>query len=269
MSRLPTLRPSLLDYLVEQKRGAARQARTSAFARSGTSVTAEGVTTVDGTQNLTGDLNVSGEFSTLDTDGSVLLKSGTQEYGDRGLTIRRDDGGEALVVKRTFSAGDPFQSLRLFDRSARAIGGDSIISPTGFDAPHVPIPFTPSDVTTSAYARTTSSATFVPLFEHDGFRQNPGLRLKVKAWCSNGTTTADIQVWDVLGGAYLDTFLGSPPPSVINVPLATTTPTVFESESMVLPGWMSDPMQIEIHAKVTAGTGSVSVAVLRSIGYGI
>ena len=50
MSKLPTLRPSLLDYLVEQKRGAERQANSSAFARSGTSVTAEGVVTVAGAQ---------------------------------------------------------------------------------------------------------------------------------------------------------------------------------------------------------------------------
>jgi hypothetical protein len=218
-------------------------------------------------QNLTGDMSVSGEFSTLDTDGSVLLKSGTQEFGDRGFAAYRDDGTPAIVVKRVFSAGDPRQSLRLLDPSGVTIGGDSNLANSGFDAPHIPIPFTPSDVTLSTYARSTSSTTFVPLFEHYGYRQNPGLKLKVKAWCSDGTTTADIQVWDVLNGVYLDTFFGSPPPSVINVPLATTTPTVFESESMVLLGAMSDETQIEIHVKRTAGAGSVSVAVLRSIGY--
>jgi len=269
MSRLPKLRPSLTDYVVEQTRQAGRQARTSAFARSGTSVTAEGTTTTDGTWDLSGDLNVSGEFTTLDTDGSDLLKSGTQEHGDRGLSIYRDDGSPALVVKRTFGAGDPRQSLRMLDPMGATIGGDSIVAISGFDAPHIPIPFTPSNVATTTFAQTTASATFVALFEAYTFYQNPGLRLKVKAWCSNGTTTADIQVWDVLGGAYLDTFFGAPPPSVINVPLATTAPTVFESESMLMPGLMSADMQLEIHAKVTAGTGSVSVAVLRSIGRGL
>ena len=269
MSKLPSTGPSLQRYLRQQAHTAQRQQQSSAFARSGTSVTAEGVTTVDGTQNLTGDLNVSGEFATLDTDGSVLLKSGTQEHGDRGLSVFRDDGSPALIVKRTFGAGDPRQSLRMFDPMGATIGGDSIVAISGFDAPHIPIPFTPSNVATTTFAQTTSSATFVPLFEAYTFYQNPGLRLKVKAWCSNGTTTADIQVWDVLGAAYLDTFFGAPPPSVINVPLATTAPTVFESESMLMPGLMSADMQLEIHAKVTAGTGSVSVAVLRSIGCGL
>jgi hypothetical protein len=212
-------------------------------------------------------MSVSGEFSTLDTDGSVLLKSGTQEFGDRGFSVFRDDGTPAVVVKRIFGAGDSRQSMLFRDPNGATIGGDSILSFAGFDAPHIPIPFTPSDVTSSAYARTTSSATFVPLFEHYGYRQNPALHLKVKAWCSDATTTADIQVWDVIGGVYLDTFFGSPPPSVINVPLATTVPTVFESESMMLPGNMSDDMQLEIHVKRTAGAGSVSLAVLRSIGF--
>jgi hypothetical protein len=60
MSKLPTLRPSLLDYLVEQKRGAKRQANSSAFARSGTVVSAEGVVTVDGELDVAGTLNVTG-----------------------------------------------------------------------------------------------------------------------------------------------------------------------------------------------------------------
>jgi hypothetical protein len=266
MSKLPDANPTLTAYLVRQQRQMVRQANSSAFARSGTSVTAEGVTTTDGTWDLNGDLNVSGEFSTLDTDGSVLLKSGTQEFGDRGFAAFRDDGTPAIVVKRVFS-GDLQQSMQFYDPSGQTIGGESILSPNGFDAPHIPIPFTPSDVTLNTYARTTSSTTFVPLFEHYGYRQNPALHLKVKAWCSDATTTADIQVWNVIGGVYLDTFLGSPPPSVIQIPLATTVPTVFESESMMLPGSMSTDMQLEIHVKRTAGAGSVSLAVLRSIGY--
>jgi len=255
----------LQRYLRQQARNAQRQASSSAFARSGTAVTAEGVTTVDGTQNLTGDLNVSGEFVTLDTDGSVLLKSGTQERGDRGFSTFRNDGSPAIAVRVVFP--DSPQSLQLYDRAGKIIGGDVVIGSGGMDAPHIPIPFTPSNVATTTFAQTTSSATFVALFEADTKYQNPGLQLKVKAWCSDATTSADIQVWDVLGGVYLDTFFGSPPPSVINVPLGTTTPTVFETESMVLPGGMSDPMRLEIHAKRTAGAGSVSVAVLRSIGF--
>jgi hypothetical protein len=73
MSKLPTLRPSLLDYLVEQKRGAKRQANTSAFARSGTRVSAEGMTTVDGELDVTGNLVVSGHAA---IEGTLSLPAG-------------------------------------------------------------------------------------------------------------------------------------------------------------------------------------------------
>ena len=239
--------------------------RSLSGARGPASATA-GPVTVDNTMVLNGSQTVNGEFTTLDTDGSVLLKSGTQDHGDRGLSVYRDDGTPAIVIKRTFTPTDPRQSMILYDSIGHSIGGDAILSPTGFDAPHVPIPFTPSNVTNNNHAQATSSATFAALFEHDGYRQNAGLQLKVKAWCSNGTTTADIQVWDVIHSAYLCAPFTTTP-VVISVPTATTAPTVFEGGSMLLPGLMSDPMQLEIHAKVTAGTGSVSVAVLRSFGY--
>jgi len=226
-----------------------------------------GTTTLGGTVPVSGNMTVPGEFTALDTDGSVLLKSGTQEFGDRGLTVNRDDGTPAIVVKRVFSAGDVRQSLQMYDPSGRAIAGDSIVAQSGFDVPNVPIPWTPSDVTLNTYARSTSSVTFVPLFEHYGYRQNPGLRLKIKAWCSDATTTADIQVWDAIGGSYLAGFFA--PVRVINVPLATTTPTVFTSLAMVLPGAMAEDIQLEIHVKRTAGAGSVNVAVVRSIGTGL
>jgi len=73
MSKLPTLRPSLLDYLEGQKRNAKRQANSSAFARSGTSVTAEGVTTVDGELDVTGNLTVSGHAAIT---GTLSLPAG-------------------------------------------------------------------------------------------------------------------------------------------------------------------------------------------------
>jgi hypothetical protein len=60
MSKLPDANPTLTAYLVRQRRQAERQANSSAFARSGTSVSAEGVTTVDGELDVTGDLVVSG-----------------------------------------------------------------------------------------------------------------------------------------------------------------------------------------------------------------
>lgn len=83
MSKLPKLRPSLLDYLTEQKRGAARQARTSAFARSGTSVTAEGVTTVDGELDVTGTLDVTGPLA---VHGTAAFDGNTTIGGNAAIT---------------------------------------------------------------------------------------------------------------------------------------------------------------------------------------
>jgi len=60
MSKLPSTGPSLQRYLRQQARSAERLVNSSAFARSGTAVTAEGVTTVDGELDVAGTLNVTG-----------------------------------------------------------------------------------------------------------------------------------------------------------------------------------------------------------------
>ena len=79
MSKLPDANPTLTAYLVRQKRQAERRANTSAFARSGTSVTAENVTEVDGTLNVVGNLAVTGpaSFSGDTTIGGNAAITGT------------------------------------------------------------------------------------------------------------------------------------------------------------------------------------------------
>jgi hypothetical protein len=73
MSKLPDANPTLTAYLVRQRRQAERQANSSAFNRSGTSVTAEGVTEVDGELDVTGDLVVSGHAAIT---GTLSLPAG-------------------------------------------------------------------------------------------------------------------------------------------------------------------------------------------------
>ena len=70
MSRLPSTGPSLQRWLRQQERKAQRQQQSSAFARSGTSVTAEGVVTVDGELDINGPLAVHG---TADFDGDTTI----------------------------------------------------------------------------------------------------------------------------------------------------------------------------------------------------
>jgi len=81
MSKLPTLRPSLLDYLEGQKRNAKRQANSSAFARSGTSVTAEGV------------VEVGGLLASFDFDGT-----GPSDMGTKGWAFGSDGGPSWFII---------------------------------------------------------------------------------------------------------------------------------------------------------------------------
>ena len=63
MSKLPTTALTLSRHLRQQQRQMVRLADTSAFALSGTSVTAEGVVTVDGELDVTGAMVVGGTLS--------------------------------------------------------------------------------------------------------------------------------------------------------------------------------------------------------------
>ena len=73
MSKLPSTGPSLQRWLRQQERKAQRQQQSSAFARSGTSVSAEGVVTVDGELDINGPLAVHGNaaFDGYTTIGGV------------------------------------------------------------------------------------------------------------------------------------------------------------------------------------------------------
>jgi len=76
MSKLPETGPSLLRHLRQQQRQMVRQADSSAFARSGTAVTAEGVTTVDGEHIVDGSETVNGPLAVHGTaafDGNTTI----------------------------------------------------------------------------------------------------------------------------------------------------------------------------------------------------
>lgn len=195
-----------------------------------------------------------------------LFRVGVQENGDRGLTVRRSDGTVALEIRKVFTPDDAAQAMMLRDRDGRVIAGDATLSPAGFDAPHLQLTFTPTDYTSGALAQSTSSATFAPLHECRTFRQNPFLAPQLMVRCSDATTAAEVQFYDVIHAGYLGGFFGTPPVHTVTVPAGTTAFTLFELPSSIqLPGQMSDPMHLEIHARVTAGTGSVMVAPVRTV----
>jgi hypothetical protein len=208
-----------------------------------------------------------GDVVMLNADLVEVFRVGIMPAGDRGLRIKRADDTTALEMYDVFGSGH--QSLVLWDKAHRIIAGDSILAASGFDAPHIPMPFHPVDPTVAGRAVTTSATTFTATHEHRGYRQNPALKPQFTVQCSDATTAAEVQVWDVLNATYLGGFLGTPATHTISVPAGTTAYTVFEfSSALQLPGLMSDDIQLEVHARVTAGTGSVTVAPVKSIGAG-
>lgn len=210
-----------------------------------------------------------GDVVMLDQNMVELFRLGIQPFGDRGIVMRRADGSIVFEVRKVFGETDVAQSYVVRDRQGKRIGGDSILSPTGFDAPHINHPFVPVDYTSSSIAQSTSSTSFVATHEHRGFRQNPAMGMQVMVKCSDEFTSAEVQVFNVLTGTYLGGFLGSPGVHTIAVPAGTTTFSLFEfSSRLAMPGSMSDAIQLEIHARVTGGSGLVSVAPVRTVGSG-
>lgn len=271
MSARPDPWRTLSGEIRKMKEQLRRLSNASPFSGSGWSVIDPGQVMQDGSVTIPSNgllLVDGGDVVMLNESLVEVFRLGVMAWADRGLTIRREDGTKVFELSRPFASTDA-QGLRIYDRVERIIGGDALLSASGFDAPHIPMPFIPTDYTSGATAQATSSGTFVATHEHRGFRQNPALKAQFMAKCSDGTTSADVQVYDVTNATYLGGFNGSPATHAITVPTGTTVFTLFEfSSALQLPGLMSDDMHLEIHARVTAGAGSVTVAPVRTIGSG-
>lgn len=89
MGRLPSTGPSLRRHLRQQTRQAQRQQQSSAFNRSGTSVTAEDVTEVEGTLNVVGALVI---------DGTETVNGPLVVHGAATLDGTTTIGGNASIV---------------------------------------------------------------------------------------------------------------------------------------------------------------------------
>ena len=85
MSRLPSTGPSLQRWLRQQERKAQRQQQSSAFNRSGTSVTAEGVQSLDGTLTVAPDTGFVSIDGSLGVHGTAAFDGSTTIGGD--LTV--------------------------------------------------------------------------------------------------------------------------------------------------------------------------------------
>ena len=125
-----------------------------------------------------------GDVVMLDTDGSTLFKLGPQEFGDRGVSIYRENGTPALeVTKPNVNA---VQAWRMKDSSENVILAESGFG-AGLGRPRLPShPFPTSTPAYGAYGPevSTSSTSWATLFAVHDRRQNP-------LWCSaSGAATA-------------------------------------------------------------------------------
>ena len=140
MSRLPSTGPSLQRYLRQQARAAQRQQQSSAFNLSGTSVTAEGVVTVDGELDINGPLAVHG---TADFDGDTTIGGNAAITGTLSLPagiIDNDALANPIVSQSVYATILNFNlTAHTFSTPLPVIKTVTITVPAGFTAANVEV----------------------------------------------------------------------------------------------------------------------------------
>lgn len=206
-----------------------------------------------------------GDFLLLDTDGSTVFRLGPQFFGDRGVSISREDGSQALVMAQPFEGFDG-QLIIMQDRFGNVILRESPFG-EGADVPYLPLTFQPVTAASAAVQFgphglevSTTSGTFVDAFKWRGYRHNPWLRMRLQVRCSDTTTSAEVQVVDKATGDPLEPFLGSP---WLGTRATGTTAyvAVDPAVGLALPGVPEDTIEVAVQVRRTAGAGTV-VAVL-------
>lgn len=206
-----------------------------------------------------------GDVIMLDTDGSVLFRLGAQAFGDRGLSVYRDNGTLAFEVAKPNALA--VQAWRLKDSV-----GTEIVSESGFGEglgrPRLPChPFPTATPAWAAYGPevSTTSATFTTLFAMQDRRQNPLWAPAVMVKCSDTTTSAEVRVVHTTTGTALTEFGFGAWAGVR--PVGTTTYLEL-TPALIVPSTITvgDRYRFEIQARRTAGAGTVTLAIPESIG---
>ena len=144
----------------------------------------------------------------------------------------------------------------------------------GLGAPFLALPVQPvaaspgTAVTCGAHGfeRATTSATFETLFAHVGYQQNLLWRPGFIVRCSDGTTAGEVQAVDLLTGTPLNVFGGAAWLGVVAAGTTIDTALAEPVGGLLLPGVWGAQIRIGIQARRTAGAGSLTVSVTKSIG---
>ena len=109
------------------------------------------------------------------------------------------------------------------------------------------------------------SATFETIYQYTGTQQNVLWNLRLAVHTSDTTTAAELQALDLATGTPLMRFGALP--WLPAHPVGSTAVVVHEpAGGLLLPGaWGSEP-KLGVQARRTAGIGTVTVSVTKSIG---
>lgn len=207
-----------------------------------------------------------GDLILLEADGDEIFVIGEQPYGDRGISAYRDDGTEALSVRKPLP-GFP-QRVAIFDRDGHEIFTEGGLS-DGIDRPFFSIPIQPYLASAgplsagpNGFEVSTTSTTFATTHVGMWRRSNYLTRWRWQIRCSDASTAAEVRV--VVNGTHLGTYLGSPWTGVRAA--GSTSYVEVLSARLTLPGAYLDQMSVTVQARRSAGTGTVSVALTEARG---
>lgn len=171
--------------------------------------------------------------------------------GKAGLLVRREDGTFALVVGAQSGA---YQYLAIQDRTGNVIISDDALSGGGIARPYIPMNFSDGN---SAHWGSTTSATFVSLYTHIGFRMQPKLYGVVQVLADAGTS-GELQLWDGANNVQL---------ALATIGVAESSYKTFGAIDISSAASVYGGMNLQLRARRTAGTGSIYICPVHIAGY--
>lgn len=210
-----------------------------------------------------------GDVVMLDADGSEMLRIGPQQHGDRGVSVSREDGSLALVVRKAFS-NSTLQTLEIRDRLGNLIVSEEALG-WGLSRPFLQIPMRPVMATPTALMHgqygpevPVTSGTFETTHQAWYARHNQYGRFCFQIAASDATTAAEVRVINVATGNPLAAFFQ---PSWLGTRAVGDTAFVeVVSPPLSVPGDPDDRISIAAQVRRSAGAGTLTVALPESHG---
>lgn len=224
-----------------------------------------------------GDLTVSGgalivdggDFLLLDTDGSTVFRLGPQQYGDRGVSIFREDGSLALGVRQAFE--NVPQTLEMRDEAGYVIVAEEALG-SGLSRPFLPVPLQPVRAASGAvnagpygWESMAASSTWTTTHQAWYARHNQFALFRFRVAASDTTTAAEIRLINAGNGDHLGQFLAGPWTGV-RAAGATGYTEVVTPGGINMPGEPDQAVQVAVQVRRTDGAGTLTVAVPEARG---